>query len=566
LNTRDFSKPSVLALCIAIALGVPMLASGQTREVIGPQSNAKQPPAPAQAPGIKAVWLPPANALFDTGNLADGTTASCSADAGNSSLLQAPGTLFGFGASSAAAQRMADDFVVPAGATWTVQNGYIFSYQTGSTTTSTFTAVSARIWDGPPGDPASNIVCGDDTTNRMTATEFSGVYRMLDTAPGCTRPIMVETVDLSSCPALGEGTYWIDWQATGSLASGPWAPPLAVLNTQVTGNAMQFASGAWAPALDGASALGIPFVISGTNGAGTPTITVDTASATLTDQCVSAPGQNNGVIEPGETVQITVPVNVINGDFHNVVASLGPAPAGVTYVTSSAPLGTITAGGSATANFDIRMDVGAACLTSFTLPVNVASDEGSASGSISADIGAAAGFSPTDVPLVIPDNSPTGATSTINVTQDLTLTDLTVHVDVTHTWVGDVTIVLHSPAGTAITLLDRPGFTGTGFGCSNNDIHVTFADGQPDPEPACDVAGSAAAWPVTDASPVTALSTLAGESTLGNWTLTVSDGASGDTGSIVNWSITPTPAFTGTCSVCADSDIIFADGFDQLVP
>jgi hypothetical protein len=560
LNTRDFSKPSILAVCIAIALGVPVLASAQTREVVGPQSNAKQPPAPAQAPGIKAVWLPPADALFDTGNLADGTAASCSGDAGNASFLQTPNTIFGFGASSAGGTRMADDFVVPVGATWTVQRGYIFSYQTGSTTTSTFTAVSARIWDGPPGDPASNVVCGDDTTNVMSATEFSGVYRMQDTAPGCTRPIMVETLDLSACPALSAGTYWLDWQATGSLASGPWAPPLAILATPSTGNAMQFTAGAWAAALDGTDAAGIPFVIAGTDGPGVPTITLDTASATLTDQCVSAPGQSNGVIEPGETVQISVPVNALNGDFHNVVASLGPAPSGVTYVTSSAPLGTIAAGSSATANFEIRMDIGAACLSSFTLPVNVASDEGSTSGSISADVGAPAGFPPTDVPVAVPDNDPAGATSTINVTQDLALSDLAVHVDVTHTWVGDVTIVLHSPAGTAITLLDRPGFTGTGFGCNNNDIHVTFADGQPDPETVC--AGTDTAWPVADAAPVTPLSTLAGESTLGNWTLTVSDGASGDTGTIVNWSLTPTPAFTGTCTVCADSDIIFANGFD----
>jgi subtilisin-like proprotein convertase family protein len=538
-----------------------MLASGQTRDAIGPQSNAKQPPAPAQVPGIKAVWLPPANALFDTGNLADGTAATCSADAGNASLLQTPNTLFGFGVSSAGSQRMADDFVVPVGSTWTIQNGYIFSYQTGSTTTSTFTAVSARIWDGPPDSATSNIVCGDDTTNVMTATEFSGIYRIQETAPACTRPIMVETLDLSACPVLNAGTYWLDWQATGSLASGPWAPPLAILNTAATGNAMQFASAAWGPALDGAEPKGIPFVITGT-GVDLPAITLDTASATLTDQCVSAPGQSNGVIEPGETVQITVPVNAVNGDFHNVIASLGPAPAGVTYVTSSASLGTITDGGSATANFEIRMDIGAACLTSFTLPVNVASDDGSATGTITADIGAAGGFPPGDVPLPIPDNDPTGGvTSTINVTQDLTLTDLTVHVDITHTWVGDVKLVLTSPAGTAITLLDRPGVPATTVGCNNNDIHVTFADGQPDPETVC-TGTSGDPWPVADAAPVTPLSTLAGESTLGNWTLTVTDSAAGDVGTIVNWSLTPTPAFAGTCTVCADSDIIFRDGFD----
>lgn len=544
-----------------------MLASGQSHEVIGPQSNAKQPPVPAQAPGIKAVWLPPADALFDTGNLADGTSASCSADAGNANLLQAPVNSFGMNVSLAGGFRVADDFSVPAGDSWTVQRAYVFSYQTGSTTTSPITAVSARLWDGPPGDPASNVVCGDDTTNIMTATEFSGVYRVQETAPGCTRPIMVQTLDLSACPALNEGTYWLDWQAAGSASfSGPWAPPLAILNTPSTGNSLQFdpTTSTWIAGADTAGNLfGIPFVIAGTAGAGVPTITLDTASATLTDQCVSAPGQSNGVIEPGETVQITVPVNAANGDFHNVVASLGPAPAGVTYVTSSAPLGTITGGSSAIANFEIRMDIGAVCLSSFTLPVNVASDDGGTSGSIDADVGAAGTFPPGDVPLAIPDNDPVGATSTINVTQDLSLTDLAVHVDVTHSWVGDLTIVLTSPAGTPITLLDRPGYTGTGFGCNNNDIHVTFADGQPDPETLCDAAGTAAAWPVTDAGAVTPLSTLAGESTLGAWTLTVSDGAAGDTGSIVSWSLTPTPAFSGTCTVCADSDIIFADGFDS---
>ncbi len=566
MNTRDFSKPSILAVCIATVLGVPMLASGQSHDVIGPRSSAKQPPAPMQAPGIKAVWLPPADALFDSGGLADGTAAGCSADAGNASLLQDPVNSFGMNASLAGGFRVADDFTVPVGGSWTVQHAYVFAYQTGSTTTSPITAVSARLWDGPPGDPASNVVCGDDTTNVMTATEFSGVYRVQETAPACTRPIMVQTLDLSSCPTLNAGTYWIDWQAAGSASfSGPWAPPLVILNTPSTGNSLQFDGTTWNPGGDTAGNLfGLPFVIAGTSGAGVPTITLDTASATLTDQCVSAPGQSNGVIEPGETVQITVPVNALNGDFHNVVASLGPAPAGVTYVTSSAPLGTIADGSSATANFEIRMDIGAACLSSFTLPVNVASDEGSTSGSIAADIGAAAGFPPADVPLPIPDNDPAGATSTINVTQDVTLSDLAVHVDVTHTWIGDVTIVLHSPAGTAITLLDRPGYAGTGFGCNNNDIHVTFADGQPDPETVC--AGTDVAWPVADAGPVTPLSTLVGESTLGNWTLTVSDGASGDTGTIVNWSLTPTPAFTGTCTVCADSDIIFADGFDQLVP
>jgi subtilisin-like proprotein convertase family protein len=309
--------------------------------------------------------------------------------------------------------------------------------------------------------------------------------------------------------------------------------------------------------------FGLPFVVAGTSGAGVPTITADTASATLTDQCASAPGQNNGVIEPGETVQIAVPISVVNGDFHNVVATLGlPAPAGITYVTSTATIGTITSGSSATANFDVLVDPATTCVSSFTLPVAVTSDDGGTSGSITANVGSAGSFTPGDVPLPVPDNNPTGATSTINVTQALTLTNLAVHVDITHTWVGDLKIVLTSPGATAITLLDRPGVPASGAGCNNNDIHVTFADGQPDPEATC-TGASADAWPVTDAAPTMPLSALAGTSTLGNWTLTVTDGAGGDLGNIVNWSLIPTPAFSGICNVCNDADIIFKDGFDQ---
>jgi hypothetical protein len=202
---------------------------------------------------------------------------------------------------------------------------------------------------------------------------------------------MVETISLAGCPLLAPGTYWLDYQLAGSLASGPWVPPLAISGQTTTGNALQFLSttSAWAPAVDAGSTgqQGVPFLLSGTSPA---SLDVDTASATATDQCATAPGQNNGVVEPGEHVLITVPVNAVGGNFTTVNASLGlPAPAGVTYVVSSANLGDIASGNSVIANFEIAIDAGAACLTTVMLPIAISATEGNAAGSLNVDVGTA---------------------------------------------------------------------------------------------------------------------------------------------------------------------------------
>jgi hypothetical protein len=71
---------------------------------------------------------------------------------------------------------------------------------------------------------------------------------------------------------LTPGTYWLDWQASGSLSSGPWVPPVSILGTTTKGNATQSAdSGAtWNQLIDtgsgGTSSFvqELPFTISGT--------------------------------------------------------------------------------------------------------------------------------------------------------------------------------------------------------------------------------------------------------------------------------------------------------------
>lgn len=175
--------------------------------------------------------------------------------------------VLGFGHAQTSNFRVADDFVVPSGQTWTINEAKFYAYQTGSSTTSTITGVNVRIWDGPPG--VGNVVFGDTATNRMSATTWSNAYRYSDTNPGTTRPIMEQTVTIGV--TLGAGQYWIDWQCSGSLASGPWAPPITITGQTNTGDAQQYSGTTftWSPLIDNGTAQapqGLPFILDGVMG------------------------------------------------------------------------------------------------------------------------------------------------------------------------------------------------------------------------------------------------------------------------------------------------------------
>ncbi len=231
-------------------------------------------PATNPAPVGKPGYVPGMNGgvLYDNGPLvnvpgggAGGADASRLQDA---SLLL---STYGFGHALSSGFRVADDFTVPAGQTWTISTVTFFAYQTGSSTTSTINHVNVRIWDGIPGAGGSNVVFGDTTTNRLASSTWSNAYRDLESAPGdATRPVMANTVTINT--ALPAGTYWIDWQTGGTLGSGPWAPPISINGQAVTGNALQFdpTASTWNAAIDAGAAAqqGFPFVVEGTGGGG----------------------------------------------------------------------------------------------------------------------------------------------------------------------------------------------------------------------------------------------------------------------------------------------------------
>lgn len=135
----------------------------------------------------------------------------------------------------------------------------------------------------------------------------------------------------------------------------------------------------------------------------------------------------------------------------------------------------------------------------------------------------------------IPDNSSSGVTVTMNVTEDVSIKDLNVNLNISHPWVGDVIVSIKSPAGTSAIIVDRPGRTSSGYGCSGSDILATLDDEAATPvENEC-----SSSVPTINGSfiPNNPLSVFDGESTIGVWELKVSDVASGLTGTLNSWGI-----------------------------
>ena len=153
--------------------------------------------------------------------------------------------------------------------------------------------------------------------------------------------------------------------------------------------------------------------------------------------------------------------------------------------------------------------------------------------------GSSSGFGDTNPFTFIPDNNPAGITSTLNITDNLSITNLNVYLSMTHTWVGDISVSLQSPAGTIAVIYDRPGVPASTLGCAGDDIEATMADEAfIFVEDVCNDNNSVIPSIFGTFRPNSPLSVFDGESTLGTWTLTVTDNASLDIGTLDGWGLT----------------------------
>ena len=116
-----------------------------------------------------------------------------------------------------------------------------------------------------------------------------------------------------------------------------------------------------------------------------------------------------------------------------------------------------------------------------------------------------------DTPVSIPDNDPAGATSTIEVPDGGKVQALSLTVDISHSYKGDLTVSLVSPTGTEHIVHD-------GTGSSDDDVKGTFT-----------------------------INAFLGEDAAGTWTLKVVDSANADTGTINSFGLSITRCSGDDC-------------------
>jgi len=134
-------------------------------------------------------------------------------------------------------------------------------------------------------------------------------------------------------------------------------------------------------------------------------------------------------------------------------------------------------------------------------------------------------FASSDVPVAIDNGAANTVSSTFTIVDGVEISDVNILLDITHTWTNDLTLTITSPAGTVVELTSING------GSGDNYTNTLFDD-----EAATSITSGSPPFTGTFI-PEQALSAFDGESSLGDWTLTVIDGAGGDGGALNSWTV-----------------------------
>jgi subtilisin-like proprotein convertase family protein len=156
----------------------------------------------------------------------------------------------------------------------------------------------------------------------------------------------------------------------------------------------------------------------------------------------------------------------------------------------------------------------------------------------------------TDVPVTISSSGTPTITSSIEINTPGGIVEVRVlNLDISHTWVGDLSARLISPLGTEITLFDRPGVPSDFFGCDGDNLLLNLFDGAP--SSAEDLENSCGNLPAISGSfqPVLSLANLAGEPATGTWTLSITDHVNQDGGVLNGWQLDVCAALPNDLSI-----------------
>lgn len=160
---------------------------------------------------------------------------------------------------------LADDFQIPAGEKWKIENIYFYAYQTGfSGTTFPVSELYFEIYSSDPAVAGAVKVYGDITTNRYVSAEETKFYRILQGQPDNTTRKIYKMKTQATDLNLTSGTYWIKWGSKTS--SGTHFYPQLPHDGSKFNNAQQFvvANSTWTDLDDGGQRVSLPFEITGT--------------------------------------------------------------------------------------------------------------------------------------------------------------------------------------------------------------------------------------------------------------------------------------------------------------
>lgn len=243
----------VVTTLVALLVAVPAIANNAFEDisVIAPPSGNAQGPI-AASPTDQEL-------LYSNGAMSNWI---CPTDDESHIEPDNCGT-YGFGCQLPLGYWVADDFTVPAGDSWTIENIRLFGYQTNATFPS-INDVRYQIWFGQPGQAGSLMVC--DITGALDVAEWAeGPFtlgRILRTnGQGvCTTARIQQSLwcfgpGAGPCTPLAAGTWWLAFQYAGSGSSGPWVAP--VVPGTPAHNALQSLDDGltWNPLLDTACSL-----------------------------------------------------------------------------------------------------------------------------------------------------------------------------------------------------------------------------------------------------------------------------------------------------------------------
>ncbi|MFT6734186.1 MAG: subtilisin-like proprotein convertase family protein/Zn-dependent metalloprotease [Polaribacter sp.] len=237
------------------------------------------------------------------------------------------------------------------------------------------------------------------------------------------------------------------------------------------------------------------------------------------DQVTVVSAGDNTVADPGETLSLNVSLKNTGGTTLSAISTtLSSSTSGVTFGTPAGSYADIAASQSATnvTPYEFSIPASHVCGADIALSLDANYTDGTAqSGTYAFTLPVGLGndvIQSSSPGTSIPDNNTTGITEQLTLSGAIADSNISVDMNITHTYRGDLTLTLTSPAGTSVILQT-----------SSSDS-------------AADIIG---VYPTT-LTPANSLSAFDNEDHEGTWTLAIVDSGPADLGTLNSWAIIST--------------------------